>query len=369
MIGHSGRRGVLLLGLWAALGSGAVAQAADTLAADERVVLFPTCAVPLSGGGWRVPVHGWVFEPEHDSPARLLALDAFAEALELPPEDARANALFQERAWPFVVDNERGKALAVRVGELRAVLAGSLPSGHVHDSVTLPAADGVPDRAGPGRWIDVTLDSPDGLGTRDGTQALLLPPEGVSVLSDIDDTVKLSEVRELRALLERTFLRPHEAVDGAAARYRAWERAGASFHYVSGSPWQLHATLSAFLQTAGFPRGTLHLREFRWKERSALSMFGEAAAAKRPELEAWLAAHPRRRVVLVGDSGEQDPELYAALARAHPGRVLLIAIRDVSGEDRGSPRYVEAFRDLPDALWLVWTRPEEIPPLEFETAR
>ncbi|MHC5210812.1 MAG: phosphatase domain-containing protein [Planctomycetota bacterium] len=73
--------------------------------------------------------------------------------------------------------------------------------------------------------------------------------------------------------------------------------------------------------------------------------------------------------VLVGDPGEQDPETYGAIAREHPGRILHIAIRDVSGEARDDARYAAAFRDLPDTLWVLWTRPDEIRPLVFETAR
>jgi phosphatidate phosphatase APP1 len=239
----------------------------------------------------------------------------------------------------------------------------------VHDVVRLDAGGLDVPPAGPGRWIDVALAPRDAGRPPVATQALLLPSGGVSVLSDIDDTVKVSEVRDTRALLERTFLRAFEPVDGAAARYRAWERAGATFHYVSASPWQLHAPLAGFLAEAGFPRGTLHLREFRLKDRSALSMFDDAEAVKRPQLEALLESFPERRVVLVGDSGERDPETYGALARAHPGRVLLVAIRDVTGEPRTDPRYEEAFRDLPDALWVLFTHPDGIPPLAFEAAR
>jgi phosphatidate phosphatase APP1 len=270
------------------------------------------------------------------------------------------------------VDNERGKSLAVCVAGQKYVLSASEAGGHVHDAVTIPAQD-EPLRAGPGRWIDVVLEAHDParppVGTPVGTQALLLPPEGVSVISDIDDTVKISEVRDRRALLARTFLQPYEAVDGAAERYGAWERAGASLHFVSGSPWQLHEPLAAFLAQAGFPRATLHLREFRWKDRNTLSLLSDPEAAKRPQLEALLAAFPQRRFVLVGDSGEADPEIYGALARAHPGRILLVAIRDVTDQARSDARYAAAFRELPDPLWMIWTQPDQIPALAFESGR
>ena len=45
-------------------------------------------------------------------------------------------------------------------------------------------------------------------------------------------------------------------------------------------------------------------------------------------------AYPDLPFVLMGDSGQQDPELYTRLAETHPGRVRAIYIRDVSCDRR-----------------------------------
>ena len=83
---------------------------------------------------------------------------------------------------------------------------------------------------------------------------LLVPPEGLSIISDIDDTVKVSNVLNKRELLANTFLREFTPIEGMAALFRRWGRAhGAVFHYVSASPWQLQPELQAFLQDAVRP--------------------------------------------------------------------------------------------------------------------
>ena len=41
---------------------------------------------------------------------------------------------------------------------------------------------------------------------------------------------------------------------------------------------------------------------------------------------------PRRQFVLIGDSGERDPEVYRAIQRMFPRQVRSILIRDVLGE-------------------------------------
>jgi phosphatidate phosphatase APP1 len=40
--------------------------------------------------------------------------------------------------------------------------------------------------------------------------------------------------------------------------------------------------------------------------------------------------------VLVGDSGQDDPEIYAAVIREHPGRIHAAYIRDVGGNETRS---------------------------------
>ena len=95
-------------------------------------------------------------------------------------------------------------------------------------------------------------------------ELLLIPPTGLSIISDIDDTVKLSDVLNKRELLRNTFLREFVPVDGMAALYKHWEEQhDAVFHYVSASPWQLQPELECFLRGAGFPPATFHLKSVR----------------------------------------------------------------------------------------------------------
>ena len=88
----------------------------------------------------------------------------------------------------------------------------------------------------------------------------LLEPTGFSVVSDIDDTIKVSQVLDKGELLANTFIRPYREVTGMATQYRQWAKHGAAFHYVSSSPWQLFQPLMNFMETSGFPAGDFHLK-------------------------------------------------------------------------------------------------------------
>jgi len=94
-----------------------------------------------------------------------------------------------------------------------------------------------------------------------------------------------------------------------------------------------------------------------------LNLFGSQEGYKTPVIEELLAALPGRRFVLIGDSGEQDPELYGAIARKHPGQVAAIFIRNVTGEKPGAERFRKAFEGIAAQGWKLFNQPAELDPL------
>jgi phosphatidate phosphatase APP1 len=167
----------------------------------------------------------------------------------------------------------------------------------------------------------------------------LINGAGISVVSDIDDTIKISEVPAPRlTLIANTFRRPFLAVKGMSARYAAMP--SAVFHYVSGSPWQLYRPLSEFLiGKAGFPEGTFHMKTLSGNPgnpEAALKSLRRFVATERTfdhkvqQITLLMDRFRERRFVLIGDSGECDPEIYRQIATGPFGtRVDQIIIRDV----------------------------------------
>jgi phosphatidate phosphatase APP1 len=69
-----------------------------------------------------------------------------------------------------------------------------------------------------------------------------------------------------------------------------------------------------------------------------------------------------RILILVGDSGERDPEIYGFIARKYPKRVHQIFIRAVKDENKDDERFLKAFENIPRNKWLVFTDPiNELP--------
>lgn len=330
----------------------------SNLKSDEEARIFPAIA-RRDGERWRLRVHAWVYEPEERSAGRLAAIEGLRKALGLPDE-AMESDIFRARARAFLVDNESGKTLIVRIGAEEHALTATGSNGHSETDLELDAAGLRPDAAG---WVAIDVVPREGDPRRLGGAALLLADTGTSVISDLDDTIKISEVRDKQALLTRTFLREFEAVPGMAEVYRRWADTGAAFHYVSASPWQLFDVIGSFVQAADFPAGSMHLKSFRWKDSSFFSLFEDPQAYKRPILRDLIGRSPGRRFVLVGDSGELDPEAYGATYREFPDQVTAIFIRDVSGEARDAPRYATAFAGVPPDRWAIFSDPAVLPEL------
>ena len=176
------------------------------------------------------------------------------------------------------------------------------------------------------------------------------PAAQIGLVSDVDDTILDTGLTRGLEFLRATLLTDvHERtpLPGAAALYRAFAEPADGprrpVFYVSTSPWNLHEMLLQFVSMRGFPLGPLLLTDWG-PSHAGLFRIG-AQAHKIGLVRRLLGEHPRLKLVLVGDSGQEDPEIYAALAREAPDRVAAIYIRHTTGVDLGRTR-----------RWTSWPR-------------
>jgi phosphatidate phosphatase APP1 len=257
-----------------------------------------------------------------------------------------------------MVDHKGGKRIVVRLGAETFTLGKSASNGKFSGSIHLSEANLAVLRNEP---LPLRAVLPRQDPRRIAGEVGFMDDNGVTVISDIDDTIKITQIGDRNAILRNTFLEPFRPVPGMPEVYRAWaDKTQAQFTYVSASPWQLFLPLSEFVRSNGFPAGTFCLKDFRLKDKNFWSLFQNPEKYKPTVIEPLVKRFPNRRFVLVGDSGERDPEIYAALARRFPTQVIRIFIRDVTNEPASSGRYERAFHDLPPARWKVFRDPPEI---------
>lgn len=331
---------------------------ASTIRADEQIVFFPTAAyLSRLGDEWRVPIHGWILEREGDDLFRNQLMKVVREEVgEIT--DKQSLKLLDERVRWFLVDNEGGKRIAYNVAGRSGVSAESGSDGHFVGLINVPVEVAKPHTKD--GWLDIAAVLPESDKRRFIGRSQLLAPTGWLVISDIDDTVKISEVTNKKKLIEHTFLRPFEAAPGMPELYRKWAKAGADFHFVSSSPWQLYPPLSEFFEAKKFPAATFSLKQIHIKGTSILKLIDDPWVSKVTTISEILKRFPDRKIVLVGDSGEKDPEVYGELARQFPEQVKSIFIRNVTQEKTASKRMQTAFREVDTKSWQLFVQTDEI---------
>ncbi len=160
------------------------------------------------------------------------------------------------------------------------------------------------------------------------------------VISDIDDTVLVSDVGRLLRMFRRAFLENAIArlpFPGVAAFYRALqvgslEKSHNPFFFVSSSPWNLYDLLVEFFDRQDIPKAPVLLRDIGISD----TMFIKEGHGvhKLRNIRRILETYPSLNFVLVGDSSQHDPEIYRQVVEEYPGRILAIYIRDVTPDHR-----------------------------------
>ena len=174
------------------------------------------------------------------------------------------------------------------------------------------------------------------------TAEVLIPHSSseFGVISDIDDTVLVSDTARLMKMLRLALMEnAHSrlAFPGVAPFYRALQQGATGqshnpFFYVSSSPWNLYDLLTDFFKIHQLPRGPVLLRDLGISEKFFIKE-GHGTHKLR-KIRHILNTLPTLPFVLIGDSGQHDPEIYQQIVQEFPGRIRAIYIRDVSQTPR-----------------------------------
>jgi hypothetical protein len=330
----------------------------------ESVVFYPTFGVLEEDGvTWRIPVAGTVFEPGVMGLTKRVMLRLLRRVMRAQEADFQT-PIFQERIRGFIAGVEKGKRVAVSCGrQIQPLQKRTTRLGYFCGTMRVSVGEIHElgrDGEMAGNWLQFRIASPYDEHRNCVGRAQLLPPTGVSVVSDVDDTIKHTEVTCRESLLRNTFLREFRPIEGMAELYRQWAEQGAAFHYVSSSPWQLYSPLAQMVDVCGFPAGTFHLRSFRLRDHMVRRLFLVRRPVKGVVIKNLLTTFPRRKFILVGDSGERDPEIYGALARRFPQQVVGVFIRELPERPMDTRRTLKAFRHVSPRVWAMFQHPDQI---------
>ncbi|NEP15344.1 MAG: DUF2183 domain-containing protein [Leptolyngbya sp. SIO4C1] len=173
--------------------------------------------------------------------------------------------------------------------------------------------------------------------TATGTAIVVSETAQFGVISDIDDTVVYTGATELLKMIRIAYLgneHSRRAFAGVAPFYQALqqaEQAGNPIFYISSSPWNMYDLFEKFMDLNQIPAGPILLRDIELSPANLLSF--EHQAHKREQIDPILQRFSQLPFILIGDSGQQDAEIYAQMVQDYPGRILGIYIRNVTSDD------------------------------------
>lgn len=335
---------------------------------DEHVTFFHTTGwLDADSAYWHLPIHAWIYEPE-DSVVRIGAFAMVLESqygLKTTP-DTEEN--FKHRTNLLIADNERGKKLVIRLAGQDFTLPESEENGHIAGTLRLPAerVNAIANHQGYIHFFAVTQAGDE---RRFEGDIRLISRSGISLISDIDDTIKISNVTDHKQLFANTFFKDFKAVPGMPGLYQQLADHNVAIHFVSSSPWQLYRPLQEFARDAGFPWATMNLKAVRFRDKTLLNLFKKGTDTKPAQIEPILQHYPHRQFILIGDSGEEDPEVYGDIARRYPSQICRVLIRNIDGSVADNDRYKIAFENVAQSKWQLFNDPGQIKANELLNCR
>ena len=328
----------------------------------EKRVTFYTSYGYLEDNSWTIPLRIWVSE-ESDTLRQSVAVfarDKLMARAGLESLDSGQEAQFMPRVDGFIADSESNEVVVFMFDDdpegtlyqLRTARGQTITdrNGLIEGSIKISTAKALSlleaQNSSDG-WLTLhaVSDNHGGKG-----QIRLIGADGVSIISDIDDTIKITDIPFGETeVIQNTFFREFRAAPCMPEIYSNFD-ADTAFHYVSGGPWQLYEPLHQFLADVDppFPRGTFHMKNVRtnlsesesYEDIWRLVAGGSKQVTyeqKMGQISTLLRRFPQRNFILIGDSGERDPEVFSAIREEFPDQIADIRIRDIVNDRESNP--------------------------------
>ncbi|KAF2715694.1 actin filament organization protein-like protein App1-like protein [Pleomassaria siparia CBS 279.74] len=275
-------------------------------------------------------------------------------------DNEEVKATIAKRVQPLLDSILPAHAVTIDLQGINVKLGPSGRDGISSDELAIPGHD-----MADGQIVTTKAINADALSLK----TVFAAPKGWGVISDIDDTIKVTLTPSPIGILKTTFAEEPQPIKGMPELYKhIAQKLNTPFFYLSASPYNLYPFLHDF-RDRYYPPGTLILREASWMNLAgflaSLTTGTQGYKVDRMEkINTWL---PKRRFICIGDSTQADPEAYGEMYRQHHKWIGAIYIRKVTGvarmdeEKKNSPeRFEKAFKGVPKNVWYVFSDPSEL---------
>lgn len=194
--------------------------------------------------------------------------------------------------------------------------------------------------------------------TEGNATAYLVPNEGLTIISDIDDILRITKIYDPKEGLLNTFARPFVQWEDMPAIYANWSQSlpNAHFHYLTTLPEQVTRNYEEFIYNT-YPAGSFDTRPLNFSDVSATLSIREFLLTKIFE------TFPQRKFVLVADTSNSDVMRdYPKMATDYPDQVQCIFLRNTSATDSADkfPYDTSGFKDIDQRKYMFFVNSEDL---------
>ncbi|KAG6043335.1 hypothetical protein E4U39_004666 [Claviceps sp. Clav50 group G5] len=339
---------------------------------NEIVWLLDNTAFKCPCAGiWQAEFVAAVFKRK-DKPKVIDMVTSVLRAVGLT-DDAPERRRIEERVLPFLWDICPGKIVTAVQQSSKLNLGPSSANGLSSKLVAVPNSQ-------TGSLVRVSTKLGGGIGSITEMQTFYAGKDGWGVISDIDDTIKVTMTSDPVGILRETFVNTPSPIVGMPELYaeiKSFLPQDTTWFYLSASPYNLYPFLKQFRKQY-YPPGTLILRDSSWKTIAGLltALTVGTQEYKVDRMKKICGWFPMRKMIAIGDSTQSDPEAYGEIYRSSPNWIRLILIRKATNiaeigidEKNKAERFEAAFKGVPRHAWHVFEDPAECVDIVKRTIR
>ncbi|KAF3904964.1 hypothetical protein ABW20_dc0110691 [Dactylellina cionopaga] len=335
----------------------------------DDVILFDAPAFRTGAGNdMEGSFRAFTYVRQIDSSVVSGAVTAAVEALGIEIGNKANNLL--ERTKLFLAIPRSGIKLDLKVASCKSVSVGDTSSGGLLEKRATIGACG-------GSLTPKTISgtAPGFFSTRSFSGTLFPSiPTGFGVVSDVDDTIKVSNVLDKTKAVQSLLIDDHQAVSGMPQLYSKLngDLSNPAWFYLTGSPYQLYPSLRKFIFSQ-YPNGPMIVQNVTIADvQSIIDLITDENSVKDykiAQMEKIQSYYPQKKFLAIGDSTQADPEVYAETARRHPEFIQCIWIRQVKDANNTAERFASAFSGVPASKWKVFSDPSELTTLDVANGK
>jgi hypothetical protein len=193
--------------------------------------------------------------------------------------------------------------------------------------------------------------------------AYLVPSQGLTVVSDIDDILRVTKIYLPKQGILNTFAKPFTPWLNMPSIYANWARSvpNLHFHYLTTTPEQVTRNYMEFI-FANYPLGSFDTRPLNF------SNIKETFHIRKFLLDKIFETFPQRKFVLIADTSNSDVmKAYPQMAIEHPNQVQCILLRNTSATDKDYfPYDTSRFKKLDQEKYMFFITPDDLKSIDIQ---